>query len=90
MQDDDVTNKKGIYSFVLDGKEKHLNIRGFSDNMKREAYERQQGICPVCNKHFEMQEMEGDHINPWHSGRKTNAANCRMLCKEYNRRKSGK
>jgi ABC-type cobalamin/Fe3+-siderophores transport system ATPase subunit len=90
MQYDDVTNKKGVYAFVLDGKEKHLNIRGFSDNMKREAYERQKGIYPVCNKHFEMQEMEGDHINPRHSGGKTNAANCQMLCKECNRRKSGK
>jgi 5-methylcytosine-specific restriction endonuclease McrA len=63
---------------VLDGKEKHLNIRAFSDNMKREAYERQKGICPVCGKHFEIQEMEGDHIDPWHSGGKTN---CQMLCK---------
>jgi hypothetical protein len=60
MQDDDVTNKKGIYAFVLDGEERHLNIRVFSENMKREAYERQTGICPVCNKHFEIQEMEGD------------------------------
>ena len=90
MQDDDVTNKKGIYAFVLDGKEKYLNIRAFSDNMKREAYERQKGICPVCNKHFEIQEMEGDHINPWHSGGKTTPENCQMLCKEDNRTKSGK
>jgi hypothetical protein len=89
MQDDDVTNKKGIYAFVLDGKEKHLNIRAFSENMKREAYERQKGVCPVCNKHFEIQEMEGDHIDPWHSGGKTNVANCKMLCKECNRIKSG-
>jgi hypothetical protein len=89
MQDDDVTNKKGIYAFVLDGKEKHLNIRSFTDNMKREAYERQKGICPMCNQQFEINEMEGDHIDPWHSGGKTNATNCQMLCKECNRRKSG-
>lgn len=89
MQDDDVTNKKGIYAYVLDGKEKNLNIRAFTDNMKREAYERQDGFCPVCKKHFEINEMEGDHIDPWHSGGKTNAANCQMLCKECNRRKSG-
>jgi hypothetical protein len=64
MQDGDVTNKKGIYSFVLDREERHLNIRAFNDNMKREAYERQKSICLVCNKHFEIQEMEGDHIDP--------------------------
>jgi hypothetical protein len=90
MEDEDVTNKKGIYSYVLDGKEKHLNIRAFSNNQKREAYERQKGICPVCKEHFEIDEMEADHITPWHEGGRTSADNCQMLCKEDNRRKSGK
>jgi 5-methylcytosine-specific restriction endonuclease McrA len=58
--------------------------------MKREAYERQKGICPVCKKKFELGQMEGDHIKPWHLGGKTNAANCQMLCKMDNRTKSGK
>ena len=89
MIDDDVTNKKGIYEYLLSGDEKHLNIRAFSDSMKRAAYERQQGICPNCHKHFEIDEMEGDHIDPWHDGGKTNADNCQMLCKPCNRRKSG-
>jgi len=90
MEDEDVTNKKGIYSFVLTKKEKFLNIRSFNDKQKREAYERQKGICPVCKKHFEIGEMEGDHITPWKDGGKTIAENCQMLCKEDNRRKSGK
>lgn len=90
MVDDDVTNKKGIYAYVLSRKEKHLNIRAFSSNQKREAYERQKGICPECKEHFEIDEMEGDHITPWHKGGKTVAENCQMLCKEDNRRKSGK
>lgn len=90
MLDEDVNNKKGIYYYVLTRKEKHLNIRSFSDNQKREAYERQKGICPVCTEHYEIEEMEGDHITPWHLGGKTNADNCQMLCKEDNRRKSGR
>ena len=90
MEDEDVTKKKGIYSYVLDGKEKHLNIRVFSKNQKREAYERQKGICPACSEHFEIDEMEGDHITPWREGGKTTAENCQMLCKEDNRRKSAK
>ena len=90
MIDDDVQNKKGIYVYVLTGKEKYLNIRAFSDKQKRETYERQKGICVVCKQHFEIQEMEADHIDPWHSGGKTTAENCQMLCKEDNRRKSGK
>ena len=90
MMDDDVTNKKGIYEYVLSGKEKHLNIRAFTDNQKREAYECQNGKCPICKEDFKIEEMEADHITPWHAGGKTIAANCQMLCKEDNRRKSGK
>ena len=90
MLDEDVERKAGIYPYVLDGDERRLNIRAFSDNMKREAYERQNGICPKCKKHFELSEMEADHIKPWHEGGKTDAANCQMLCKDDNRRKSGK
>ena len=89
MLDEDVSNKKGIYLYLLTGKEKYLNIREFTPNQKREAYERQEGICPNCKEHFDISEMEGDHITPWHSGGKTNAENCQMLCRECNRRKSG-
>ena len=90
MEDEDVTTKKGIYPYVLDGKEKHLNIRTFKNNQKREADERQKGICQICKEHFDIDEMEGDHITPWHEGGRTSAENCQMLCKEDNRRKSGK
>lgn len=90
MQDDDVEKKSGIYPYVFDDDERHLNIRTFSDNMKREAYERQKGVCRKCGKKFQLSEMEGDHIKPWHEGGKTNAANCQMLCKDDNRRKGGK
>lgn len=90
MEDEDVTNKKGIYSYVLTRKEKFLNIRSFNAKEKREAYERQKGICPVCKKKWKIEEMEADHITPWHLGGKTSAQNCQMLCKDDNRRKSGK
>jgi hypothetical protein len=90
MQDEDVTSKKGIYEYILTQKEKHLNIRTFADSQKRESYERQQGICAKCGEHFEVAEMEADHITPWHEGGKTIAENCQMLCKDCNRRKGGK
>ena len=57
---------------------------------KRESYERQKGICVECKKHFEINEMEADHITPWHEGGKTIEQNCQMICKDDNRRKSGK
>lgn len=90
MLDDSVERKAGIYSYLLDGKERHLNIRAFSPAMRREAYERQQGICPACKKHFELDAMEADHVTPWHEGGKTTADNCQMLCLEDNRRKGGR
>jgi len=95
MQDEDVTKKSGIYPYVLTRQEKHLSIRAFNDKMKREAYERQEGVCPHCKgenkkKKWEIEEMEADHITPWHEGGKTTPENCQMLCKDCNRRKSGK
>ena len=90
MEDEDVTNKKGIYSYVLTRKEKFLNIRSFTEKQKRESYERQKGKCKKCGKKFAISEMEADHIKPWHEGGKTISENCQMLCKDDNRRKSGK
>jgi len=94
MQDEDVTKKSGIYEYVLTKVEKYLNLRAFNDKMKRESFERQQGICPHCKsknfiKKWKIEEMEADHITPWHEGGKTEAKNCQMLCKEHNRTKSG-
>ena len=87
MMDDDVTNKKGIYPYVLTHNEKYLSIRTFTDSQKREAFERQKGECIKCGKHFELSEMDADHITPWSKGGKTVSENCQMLCKECNRRK---
>ncbi|MBR2438855.1 MAG: DUF262 domain-containing protein [Lentisphaeria bacterium] len=88
MADEDVTSKKGVYSYVLTKEEKYLNVRAFDNRMKRTAYEKQDGLCPRCGKHFEFEEMEADHITPWCEGGKTLAENCQMLCKDCNRRKS--
>jgi hypothetical protein len=90
MQDEDVTKKSGIYPYVLTRQERHLSIRAFSDKMKRESYERQKGICTKCGEHYDLGEMEADHITPWHEGGKTTAENCQMLCKQDNRTKSGR
>lgn len=83
-----ITNQKGIYEYLLDGQEKHLNIRAFSPEMARAAYERQKGICAKCKRFFEIEEMQADHITPWSKGGKTTADNCQMLCADCNRKKS--
>lgn len=89
MMDDDVTSKKGVYEYILSGSEKVLSLRTFTESQKREAYERQNGICPKCNKHFDIKDMHGDHITPWCQGGHTTTENLQMLCADCNRRKSG-
>ena len=88
--DDDVTKKSGIYPYILTRNEKYLSIRAFSDAIKQKVYEKQKGVCVKCKEKFEIEEMEADHITPWHEGGKTIEKNCQLLCKECNRRKSGK
>ena len=88
MMDDDVTKKPGIYEYLLDGLEKHLSIRRFTQGQMRAQYEKQKGICPKCGQQYELNEMEGDHITPWSQGGHTVPENLQMLCKDCNRRKS--
>jgi len=88
MSDDDVQSRKGIYPYVLTRDERFLNIRAFTENQRRAAYERQRGHCQKCGEHFEFAEMEADHITPWSKGGKTIPENCQMLCLDCNRRKS--
>ncbi|MDD4157328.1 MAG: DUF262 domain-containing protein [Candidatus Cloacimonetes bacterium] len=88
MQDNDVTKKSGIYEYILTRDEKTLSIRAFDDNMKREAYERQTGICVKCEQQFDIENMAADHIIAWSKGGKTTAENCQMLCTRCNAVKS--
>ena len=59
------------------------------ENLIKELAEKENGICSNCKNHFNIEEMEADHITPWNDGGKTNSQNCQMLCRECNRRKSG-
>ena len=88
MDNEDVTKSSGIYEYLLDGDERHLSIRAFTPKMARAAYERQKGICMKCKNHFEIDDMQADHITPWSKGGKTITENCQMLCADCNRRKS--
>ncbi|WP_147915211.1 HNH endonuclease family protein [Ruania zhangjianzhongii] len=98
MQDLDVDSHPGIYEYVLDGDERHLKIRKFDDRQRREAYERQRGLCANgdrCKtpgnsdgkKKFGIEEMDADHIVPWSKGGRTIPENCQMLCVACNRSK---
>lgn len=90
MEDDEIMKKPGIYRYVLSGDLRDLSFRGFDKKQKREVYERQNGICVRCGKHFELEEMEADHITPWKEGGTTVPENCQMLCRNCNRTKGAK
>lgn len=90
MMDEDITKKAGIYAYLLDGNENHLSIRQFSAKQKREAFERQGGVCVACSGVFAIDKMQADHITPWSKGGTTTSDNCQMLCDDCNRRKSNK
>ena len=80
MADDEVTNKKGIYEYVLSGQERHLNLRLFSGRQKSTAYAKQGKKCKKCGKRKAIGEMQADHIIPWARGGKTSDDNIQMLC----------
>lgn len=93
MANEEVTNKKGIYEYVLSNEDedvaRELSNRKFSDRDKRTKYEQQKGICPICGEYHDIKEMEGDHIIPWWKGGTTTFDNLQMLCKKCNGKKSG-
>ena len=88
--DSDVQKQMGIIPYVLTGDERHLDLRCFPDDIKQAVWEKQHHICPSCQKEFDYEFMEGDHITPWREGGRTVIENCQMLCRECNRRKGGR
>lgn len=88
IDDDDVTNLKGIFFYLFDNDESHLSIRKFDDKIKRKVLEQQNGKCKKCGKEITFEEADADHITPWSKGGHTTIENCQILCKSCNRRKS--
>ena len=90
LMDDDVEKKKGIWEYVLDHNEYHLNLRAFPEKIKLAVYREQEGICPIDGKWHPYEEMEADHKTPWSKGGSTNKENCQMIWKYANHVKSDK
>lgn len=90
MRDSEIQRQSGIIPYVLTGDERHLDLRGFPEDIKLAVWEQQGHICPLCGKEFDFEFMEGDHIKPWRDGGRTVIENCQMLCRECNRKKGAK
>lgn len=94
-EDEEIQKTKGIYEYLLckdidPYAGRLLNLRTFDKRDKMVAYSKQNGICPICGKQFEFNQMEGDHIMPWSKGGHTVPENCQMLCKGCNAKKTDK
>lgn len=91
MQDDDVTKRTGIYEYLLSDDDRKLSLRAFTPAQKRRAFEKQAGVCPMCELGVvhAFEDMEADHIVPWSKGGRTIDENCQMLCRRHNNRKGG-
>lgn len=88
LMDNEVTSQKGIYEYLLDGQERHLSIRAFTNADKIKIYERQNHRCADCGEQYAMTDMEADHIQPWSCGGKTTVENGQLLCKNCHKKKS--
>jgi 5-methylcytosine-specific restriction endonuclease McrA len=108
LSDTFVTDRKGIFEYVLGGSQdtKLLNIRVFTDAVKKDTYSKQtaeaeikgKSNCPHCvighesnkKKIWKLTEMDADHVAAWSKGGKTTSKNCEMLCKTHNRAKGNR
>ena len=90
MRDSEIQRPAGIIPYVLTGDERELDLRGFPEDIKLAVWEKQKHICPMCNKEFDFEFMDGDHIIPWSKGGRTVIENCQMLCHECNLHKGAK
>ena len=49
----------------LDKHKRNGNLARNEREMKKQRYEKQHGVCPMCGKHFDLQWMEFHHVLPW-------------------------
>ena len=69
--------QKKVYIFMFSLVMKSILISvHLTESQKRSAYEKQNGICKNCGKHFDIKEMEADLYNSLASGGKTSVDNC--------------
>jgi hypothetical protein len=63
--------------------------RYFSKEMIEQRLKDQLGICPLCSEKItEKQKYEGDHINPWTNGGKTEKENLQVVHQRCHKLKS--
>jgi hypothetical protein len=80
-------NIKNIITYCFTRDDKLLVPRAFSSTQKTAMYNRQNGRCASCGQSFEIEDLDADHIIPWHEGGRTDTSNGQMLCHSCHKKK---
>ena len=84
LTDDEVTDKKGLYEYILSGEveemRKLLSLRTFTKTMKKEKWQKVGKSCQICGDELGLEDAEADHRDPWVKGGKTIWDNLQILC----------
>lgn len=80
-------NIKNIITYCFTRDDKLLVPRAFSSTQKTAMYNRQNGRCASCGQPFEIEDLDADHIIPWHEGGRTDTSNGQMLCRSCHKKK---
>lgn len=80
--DPDGLNKNGFYEYVLSGDRTLIWKRVFSEKQQVQTYKNQNKKCSICNKVFDIKQMEAHHKKAYNDGGETTIENCQLLCKE--------
>ena len=82
MDDDMVTDKSGIYEYLLNGDEELLKLAKFSKETIRGAIEKQNGKCANCGNELSQARCSTRRIKSYKEGGRNDIDNCEVLCKE--------
>ena len=64
------------------------NNRYFNKKIINEKLQAQNNKCNICQCDLSNREYDGDHINPWSNGGKTEYSNLQVLCKYCHQKKN--
>lgn len=73
------------YQYKVDNQRKLMTWE-----LRQQIIQRDNGICQICEKRCDPNEIEIDHIKPVSKGGKTTPSNLQVLCSRCNRQKSNK
>ena len=80
--DPDGLNKSGFYEYVLSGERNLIWKRVFSEKQQNQVYINQNKKCSICNKKFNIKDLEAHHKKAFIDGGETVIGNCQLLCKD--------